>query len=155
MTTALAIRLSDLPEPQRADIVTKALTRYREGEHVFQIANDLGISRAGLYRHILALAPDQWKEAKIARALDDVEQAEEALRTAKDALETTRARELHRAACWMLERLRRDLFGQDAPSSSVNAVQININLRGATQQYDSEAPQHEPITHQPVVDKPR
>ena len=130
MTTALAIKLADLPTEQRVSVVTDALTRYREGEHIFQIAKDLGVSRAGLYRHILALAPDQWKEAKVSRVLDDVEQAEEALRNAKDALETTRAREMHRAACWMLERLRRDLFGQDQPATGTNAVQININLRG-------------------------
>ena len=69
-TNALAVRLADLPIQQRTDLVISALLRYREGEHIFQIARDLGVSRAGLYRHILAIAPDQWKEAKVARALD-------------------------------------------------------------------------------------
>jgi DNA-binding phage protein len=127
----LAIRLADLPIEQRTDLVVLALLRYREGEHIFQIAQDLGVSRAGLYRHILAIAPEQWKEAKVARALDDVEQAEDALRTAKDTHETTRAREQHRAAAWMLERLRRDQFGQEA-TNNTQAVQININLRRDT-----------------------
>jgi hypothetical protein len=125
----LALRLADLPIEQRTDLVVKAILRYREGEHIFQIAKDLGVSRAGLYRHILAIAPDQWKEAKVSRVLDDIEQAEETLRTAQDPRETTRAREQHRAATWMLERLRRDTFGQDQGQSSGSAVQININMR--------------------------
>lgn len=129
----LALRLADLPIEQRTDLVVKAILRYREGEHIFQIAQDLGVSRAGLYRHILAIAPDQWKEAKVSRVLDDIEQAEETLRTAQDPRETTRAREQHRAATWMLERLRRDTFGQEQ-SQGGSAVQININLRRGADQ---------------------
>lgn len=131
---ALTVRLADLPSAQRTELVIAALLRYREGEHIFQIAQDLGVSRAGLYRHILAVAPDQWREAKVSRALDDIEQAEETLRTARDTLETTRAREQHRAAAWMLERLRRDQFGQDSGSGdNMGRISITLNVGGAAE----------------------
>src|SRR6185437_16900705 len=53
----------------------------------------------------------------------------------------THAREVLRAADteldhqkWLLERLIKRIYGQDAPPQGVNAVQININLkRGADQ----------------------
>ena len=62
---------------------------------------------------------------------DEIEQAEKDMNEAPDALAVTRAREQLANARWMLERLQRSIYGQDLPAGAGNAVQININLRGA------------------------
>jgi hypothetical protein len=131
------------------------LERYLSDESTKDIAASYGVTRQAIGLFLLRTAEEQWKEAQVARAIARKESAEDDLEIAPDALALARARERLRAAQWDLERVCRRIYGQDAPPAGVNAVQININLRGATQQYDSEAPQHEPITHQPVVDKPR
>ena len=51
-------------------------------------------------------------------------------RSAQTPLDLTRAREQLRSAQWDLERVCRRIYGQDQPPAGMNAVQININLRG-------------------------
>ena len=129
------------------------LDRYLGEETGPQIAKSLGVTRAALSLFMLKHAEEQWKDAQLVKAIQRKEQAEELMDRADNALDLTRAREQLRSAQWDLERVCRRIYGQDAPPAGANAVQININLRGAAQQYDSECGATSPITHQPIVDK--
>lgn len=117
------------------------LARYQT-ETIEQIAQSLGASDVGLYLKIIREAPEQWKEHQAAKALRDLERAEERLEGANGMLEIARAREVLKSAQWRLERVLRRIYGQDQPSSVGQAVQININLRGAPQR-SSAAIEHE------------
>ena len=138
MTTALATRLADLPAPQRSAVLDNAIQRYGAGESVYAIAQDLGIEHTTLYRHLVKEREAEWRDAKVSKALVEVEEAEEALKTAPDMLALSRARERLRAAQWQLERLLRKIYGQDAPTAA-QAVQINISLRRDAEQQSTAA----------------
>lgn len=155
------------------------LERYLAEETSTQIAASYGVTKAALSFFMLKHAEDQWKSAQLVKALTRKDAAEDRLETAETILEISRARELLKSAQWDLERVCRRVYGQDAPQSS-NAVQINISLRRdgneekrneennpptrltsrtlesghvQPQQYDSGAPQHEPIMPGLSVDK--
>lgn len=143
--TALVSRLSQMPTEQRSAILADSIARYGRGESVYAIAAELGIEHTTLYRHLVKHHEQDWISAKKSRALAEIEEGEEQLRSASDALALTRARERIRAAQWQLERLYRKVYGQDAPVNAGQAVQININLRGENA---TNAVQHGPIIEQ-------
>ena len=128
-----AIRLSNLPEKELHAVLDNAIQCYGDGASIYAIALDLGIEHTTLYRQLLKHREGEWKDAKVSRAIADLEEAEQNLKTAPDALALSRAREVCRAAQWHLERLKRSLYGQEAQAGLGSAVQININLRGAAQ----------------------
>jgi len=121
-------KLDNLPANARSTLLDNAIEQYGAGRSVYEIAKEIGVEHTTLYRQLIKHKEGEWREAKISKALIDVEQAEENVRTALDALALSRAREQFRIASWHLERLWRKMYGQDAPSS-VAAVQVNINLR--------------------------
>ena len=163
MTTALA-KLPELPEhynPIRAlketdrnALLDAILSHYEAGASIYALAEQLGVTNGAIYRQLIKHRPDDWKEISAARYQTIIERAEEQLKNSSDALSVTRAREELANAKWMLERLQRRIYGQDAPPAGTNAVQININLRGAAQQYDSERTAQSPVIQGSVVDKP-
>lgn len=120
--------LAGLPATQLAQILDRAIEDYGRGISVYAIANELGVEHTTLYRHLVKHREGEWRDAKVGRALAELEEAEEALKTAPDPLALTRARERCRAAQWQLERLMRRIYGQDVPVAA-QAVQINISLR--------------------------
>lgn len=144
---APAMRLASLPAQELASVLDKAIERYGAGTSVYVIANDLGVEHTTLYRHLVKHRESEWRDAKVSRALAELEESEEALKTAPDALALSRARERCRAAQWQLERLMRRIYGQDAPTSA-QAVQINISLRR-----DADSPRRDPditvVDHNP------
>jgi predicted transcriptional regulator len=107
------------------------LQRYLAEETGEQIAKSLGVTRAALSLHMLKHAEAEWKDAQVVKAIRRKEDAEDLLDKATTALELTRAREQLRSAQWDLERVCRRIYGQDTVPQGANAVQININLRGA------------------------
>jgi len=127
--TAVTVKLASLPAKQRAQTLSQALERYREGESLYEIAPSMGFSKTSLYRHLLTgeLA-EEWRVAKISHAMADLEDAEQQLRDAPDALGITRARERVRAAQWHLERLFRKMYGQDRQPEAHEKVSISINF---------------------------
>lgn len=129
----LTVRLASLPAESRAILLEDVLQRYSDGESVYTIAHALGVEHTTLYRHLVKERESDWREAKVGRSLAELEEAEEALKTAPDGLALTRARERCRAAQWQLERLMRRIYGQDAGVQAAQAVQINITLRGDAQ----------------------
>ena len=125
---AIACRIASLPAAELNTLLDRVIAQYGAGTSVYAIANELGVEHTTLYRHLVKHREGEWRDAKVGRALAELEEAEEALKTAPDPLALTRARERCRAAQWQLERLMRRIYGQDAPSAG-QAVNININLR--------------------------
>ena len=135
---APTIRLASLPDQELAATLDEAIERYGSGVSVYVIAAEMGVEHTTLYRHLIKHREEQWRVAKVSRALAELEEAEDELKIAPDALALSRARERCRAAQWQLERLMRRIYGQDVPAAT-QAVQININLRR-----DAETLRHVP-----------
>ena len=153
MTTALASQQAAL-NPLKAANAQDVLTRVLNEESTKDIAASYGVTRSALNYWLIEHCDTEWKASQVVRALKRKEDSEDEMDTAMDALTLARAEKRLRAAQWDLERVCRRIYGQDAPPVGANAVQININLRGAAQQYDSKAPQHEAVIQAEVVDKP-
>lgn len=136
-------------------IVSQALAMYDEGKEIEEAAQVLNVPARTIHRWLATNALDRWHEAQKGRALSDFEnvrkrrdEARDTLETLKKTLETeevkdpaernwrlTHAREVLRAADtaydhqkWLIERLLRRIYGQDAPPTTA-AVQVNISLR--------------------------
>lgn len=143
--------LGNLPAERRAEIADQVLARYMKGEQVANMAAEYETSDVTIYALLLREHQEDWVAIQRARALARLERAQDKIETAADALSLARAREAVRSAQWELERLLKRLYGQDSPQVA-NAVQIVINgVR--PQQYDKEAPQHDPIMEAAIVDK--
>ena len=153
MTTALANKQGQLA-PLRNISPKDVLERYLAEEKTADIAKSYGVTFAGLSHWLIENAEGEWKSAQIVLALKRKMEADELIDSATNPLELARAREKLRSAQWDLERVCRRIYGQDSPPAGANAVQININLRGAAQQYDSERTAQSPIIQAEVVDKP-
>ena len=141
MTTALANKQGQLA-PLKSIDPKDVLDRYLSGETGPQIAQSLGVTKQALSYWLSNTAESEWKSAQFVKAFSRKEQAEDLIETANNPLDLARAREMLRAAQWDLERVCRRIYGQDAPPAGLNAVQININLRGGN---TTNAVQHEPI----------
>lgn len=141
MTTALA-KLPDLPahynpikslpEADRDALLDTILAHYENGASIYALAEKLGVDNASIYRQLIKHRLEDWKEVRSARYHSLIEEAEKDMKEARDPLTVTRAREQLANARWMLERLQRRIYGQDAPPNTVVPVQININM-GASQ----------------------
>lgn len=126
-------RIRPLPAPRRQSVipacnsklanldVTRVIQQYLEDKTTAQIAKKWGVHRSGLHQWLLRNCEEQWREAQIARALSQYEEAKDALRVAPDALSLARARESVRSAQWELERLFSRLYGQKQEITHVNA----------------------------------
>lgn len=99
------------------------LARYEQGDSIEAIARGYGVSAGAIYRWLTRNAEEGWKEHLAARAHWQLDSAEEALRSASDGVQVSRARELMRAQQWRLERVLRRVWGTDAPS-----ITVNLNL---------------------------
>lgn len=130
MTTALANlqgRLNPLKNINPLDV----LDRYLAEETSTEIAASLGVTRAALSYWLLEVAESEWKSAQLVKAIRRKEDADLLIDSASNPLDLARARESLRSAQWDLERVCRRIYGQDQPANIAQAVQININLRGA------------------------
>lgn len=99
--------------PEGFDFTT-VIDRYLDGERTADIAQSLGVHRTALNYHLLRNLEDDWKHAQVAIGLTDLQQAENDLEVAPDALALARAREQLRGAQWRLERLCARIFGQQS-----------------------------------------
>lgn len=140
--------LSKVPEQQRAGLAKmnadapmatltkeqlelemhRVVERVLDGETMWDIADDYRVGAKRLYKLVAENAEDAWKSAQIAKCLMTLDDAEEALRHAKDIVELGAARERLKSAQWQLERLHRRLFGTDQPKHDAATVQINIEI---------------------------
>jgi hypothetical protein len=100
--------------------------RYIHGERTVDIASSLNVHRTALNYHLLRHCENEWKDAQVAIGITDLQQAEEDLETAADALALARAREQLRGAQWRLERLCSRLYG---PKQEVTLTVPEVALR--------------------------
>jgi hypothetical protein len=105
------------------------ISRYMDGEQIKDIAVSYGLkSPERIYQVLAEAAEEQWKSAQAARALAEYDQAEEAVKTASDALGLARAREHLRSQQWKLERVLRRIYGQEQHNHlGSGTVTINIS----------------------------
>lgn len=141
MSNALANKQGQLAPLKSVD-PKDVLDRYLAGETGPQIAQTLGVTKQALSHWLSNVAEAEWKSAQFVKAFNRKEEAEDLIDTATNPLDLARAREKLRSAQWDLERVCRRIYGQDAPPSVGQAIQININLRGDSA---TNAVQHEPI----------
>lgn len=121
--------IASLTEDKRKELIESVLHRALNDEKLADIAKDIGVSRSGINQALLKYSEEEWKSVQSARALTELQSAEQELETAPDMLTVSRARERLRSAQWQLERLHRRLFGQqDQAVSGGSAVQINIGI---------------------------
>lgn len=99
------------------------LDAFEQGVSIPKQAQALGITHQAIYKHLLAKAPEKWKQYQAAHALAKLDDCEQKLTDAVDGVAVSRERELARLQCWKLERVVRNIYGQDSPT-----VQVNINL---------------------------
>ena len=123
-----ATRLSSLPAEDLKSILDAAIESYGNGASIYAIALDLGVEHTTLYRHLIRHREGEWRDAKIGRALAELDEAEGDLKTAPDGLALSRARERCRAAQWQLERLMRRVYGQDHQADNSGRVSITLNI---------------------------
>lgn len=151
-----------------AEIIKQALELYDQGIEIEQSAEQLNVPARTIHRWLATNAPADWIAAQKGRAQADYEKVRkrrdearaslEALEISADEINPGEARSMnwrlaHAREClaaadqelrhqeWLLERLIRKLYGQDAQAVG-SAVQININLR---REQATNAVQHEVI----------
>jgi hypothetical protein len=124
--------LHQVAPEERARIAHNVLDRYINGEQVANIAPEYGVSDVTIYALLLREHQEAWKDIQTARALARLEQSQDELQTAPDALSLARARERVRSAQWELERLFSRLYGQkqEVTHNLPNGPLINIQLSG-------------------------
>jgi transposase-like protein len=128
--TQVAVRLASLPAEQLKSVLDAAIECYGNGASIYAIALDLGVEHTTLYRQLIKHREGEWRDAKESRALAELEEAEEQLKTASDGLALSRARERVRAAQWQLERLMRRIYGQEQQAGQGGKVSITLNIGG-------------------------
>jgi hypothetical protein len=132
--------IASLSEQERKALVSRVLDQYLEDGHLRDIAQSVGVSRTGLNWAIIKYAPEDWQSAQAARALYELDDAQEAMESASDAIAVGRAREQVKAAQWRLEKTCRRLYGDITPDRGGSGT-ININIgieRNATVTYEHD-----------------
>ena len=107
------------------------LERYLADESTAAIAASLNVHRSALHQWLLRNAEEPWKQAQIARAITEWEEAKDQLQAADDALSLARARERLRSAQWSLERLFSRLFGPKQELTITDKTDLGERLRRA------------------------
>lgn len=120
--------LARLSEEQRREVLNQVLDRALNGERQADIAQSLGMHQTSLSYVLLHHVEDEWKSVQVARALTNLDRAEEELEGATDHETISRARERIRSAQWQLEKLHRRLFGQEEKTVNNGNIQINIGI---------------------------
>jgi hypothetical protein len=106
---------------------SQVLDRLRTGERAVDIAKDLGVSHVALYAWLLRHSPEEWKAISAGKALARVEQAECDMDAAEDQVAVSKARESHRMGAWALERVARNLYGDNKAGDSGVVVQVIVD----------------------------
>jgi len=117
------------PAKAGAPDLPEIVWRYAAGESVQLLAAEAGAHRSTLYRWMLAGIGDKHYHELVTHCLvQRVAEADEALRTAVDACDIARAREIARFARMDLERRRPHLYGprQEIQHAVVPALHIHV-----------------------------
>jgi hypothetical protein len=127
----LAAAHQDKPLAALAGDTSQILERLIKGERAVDIAKDLGVHHTKLYAWLLRHSPEEWKAISAGKALARIEQAEEDMDAATDQVAVSKARESHRMGAWALERVARNLYGDNKADAGGVTVQVLIARDGA------------------------
>jgi transposase-like protein len=119
--------IASLPEEERKQLLQYVIQRAMQDQRIKDVAVEVGVHRTALNAALLKYCQEDWQEAQVARAMVNVEDAEEELETAADMPAIARARERLKSAQWHLEKLSRRLFGQEQTNQAGQGT-ININI---------------------------
>lgn len=114
---------TDLDKPA---VAQSAIIRYLNGEDATKIAETHQITRQRLYQVMSETDPEGWRQAQAARALAEFDRTYEAMRDASDPLSLARAREMHKSAQWVMERLLRKLYGDTKQDDRGMSIVVNV-----------------------------
>ena len=119
------------------------LQAYLSGKTSKEIAESNGITRQALQAWLIRNDAEGWKAAQTVVAQEELDEAREYRKSIQQRLEKSDreererlnialvcARDAEKSAQWRLERVCRRIYGQDAPASAAQAVQIVFNMRG-------------------------
>lgn len=121
------VKFAQLPDAKRTAALDKALERFSGGDDIHAIAGELKISVSTLCRHLVMDREEQWKAAKRARTLAELEDAEKDLKGAADTFQVNKAAARIKAAQWQLEKLYRTVYGDEGDKGS-DRVSITLNI---------------------------
>jgi hypothetical protein len=135
--------LAHLAATEREAVADHILARYLAGEEIAEICRAWEISHVTAYALLVSCKEETWKDISVARALsryaaaeNELDMVRDRLEKAKDLFELGKAREITRLAeaqlksnSWMLEKLYKRLFGDDAGKPLGQGV-VNINISG-------------------------
>ena len=133
--------MADIPEHAKAGLAVMnadkplakipaafILDKYESGQSIVEIAEELGVSNQAVYRHLLTHYGPEWRVYQSARAMADLDEQKKNMKDAADGLGVTRARELAGLAKWELERLAKQMYGQETTQINVAGDGIKIEL---------------------------
>lgn len=110
----------------KVEVAATAITRYLNGDDATAIADHYSITRQRLYQVMSETDPEGWRQAQAARALAEFDRTYEAMRDASDPLSLARAREMHKSAQWVMERLLRKLYGDTKQDDKSFSITVNV-----------------------------
>ena len=113
-------------ELDKPAVAQSAIVRYLNGEDATKIAETHQITRQRLYQVMSETDPEGWRQAQAARALAEFDRTYEAMRDASDPLSLARAREMHKSAQWVMERLLRKLYGDTKQDDRGVSITVNV-----------------------------
>ena len=126
--------------------------RYLDGHTMLELAAEHGITRPRLYQILLGQAPEQWREAQVAHAVERLERDKLAIDSATDALMLAKARESAKIAAWELERLLKRLYGPSAEVTGKDGGPLTVRIIQFGETID--APQQDIADAQVIEKKP-
>lgn len=105
------------------------IQRYANGESVQELAQEINVHRATLYRWMLAGSGDAQYEQLVTHCLTRrVADADAQLETAQEACDIARAREIAKFARMDLERRRPHLYGQKQQVTIDQRVTVDVAM---------------------------
>jgi hypothetical protein len=105
------------------------LARIKAGEYVVKIAQELGVDASAIYHRYAQ--HQEYKQARELGAETRLEKAENDITLADDPFRLARAREIHRAIAWRIEREFPHRWGQTKHLVVENVGDLGERLRRA------------------------
>ncbi len=104
------------------------IRRYLDGDTMLDLAAEHNVTRPRLYQILLGHAPEQWREAQVAHAVERLEQAKKGIDASTDVLMLARARESAKIAQWELERLLKRIYGPSQEVTGKDGGPVTIEI---------------------------
>lgn len=120
-----------VPQDERDAIVRDALERYAQGVSIQVVAKEAGLTRAIIYRWMLAHAGPEYEDIVTRALVRRIAEADERMEAAEGPVDIARAREQARFARMDYERRRPALYGQRSHVTVETVGDLGDRLRRA------------------------